>query len=215
MAPAPEALRPSLPSLFPAGGARKRVVRENTPAAAKHGNSVGTLLHTAVLGQEAGCNLLKNGEGGDSNVSCLLGSDGSNSPRSPWSINSAPPLFTQPVVPDNKPSCGRPNRMGHRNRPPEGIRVRSGEVKPSVAADRETEFESISIAAGEVSAPPLADQPKLGKHYDQMISARRLSGRGMRRPKRVWCWPGKGTPRGARVKQDPAKTCRKHGCWFT
>ena len=27
----------------------------------------------------------------------------------------------------------------------------------------------------------------------------------MRRPKRVWCWPGKGTPNGAQVKQTPPR----------
>ena len=102
----------------------------------------------------------------------------------------------------------------HWNRAPEEMRVRSGEVEPSVAADGETAFESISTAVGEVSAPPLADQPKLGKYYDQMISARVLSRRGMRRPKRVCCWPRKGTPSGA-CETDPAKTCRKHGCWTT
>ena len=63
------------------------------------------------------------------------------------------------------------------------MRVRSGEIKPSVAADSETEFESISIAVGKVSATPLADQLKLGRYYDQMISARVLPERGMRRPK--------------------------------
>ena len=38
-----------------------------------------------------------------------------------------------------------------------------------------------------------------------MISARVLSVRGMRRPKRVWCWPGKRTPSGARVKKTPPR----------
>ena len=85
------------------------------------------------------------------------------------------------------------------------MRVRSGEVKPSVAADSVAEFESISIAVGEVSAPPLADQPNLERYYDQMISARVLPGRDMRRPKRVWFWPGKGTPSGAHVKQTPPR----------
>ena len=176
-------MRPSLPSLSSAGRARKRVVREHQPAAAKHENSVGTVLHTAIPGQEAERHLFKNGEGGDSNISCLPGSVGSNYPRSPPSINSASSLFTQPVVPSTMPSCGRPNRMDHWNRPPEEMRVRSGEIKPSVAADSETEFESISIAVGKVSATPLADQLKLGRYYDQMISARVLPERGMRRPK--------------------------------
>ena len=160
-------------------------------------------MHTAVPGQEAGCNLFKNGEGGDSNFSCLPGSDGSNYPRSPSSNNSASSLFTQPVVSGTMPNCDRPNCMDHWNRRREEMRVRSSEVQPSVAADSETGFESISIAVGEVSTPPLADQPKLGRYYDQIISARVLSGRGIRRPKRVWCWPGKGTPSGARVKQTP------------
>ena len=62
LAPAPDALRSSLPWF-------------HKPVAAKYGNSVGPVLygnpvgrvlHTAVPGQETGCHLFKNGEGGDS-----------------------------------------------------------------------------------------------------------------------------------------------------
>ena len=136
-------------------------------------------MHTAVSGQKAGFNLPKNGKGGDSNVSCLPGNDGSNYPRSPSSVNCVSPLFTQLLVPKNMSSYGRPSRTDHRSRPTEEIRVRSGEVKPSVAVDSETKFEFIFIAVEEASAPPLADRPKLRKHSDQMISARVLSRKGM------------------------------------
>lgn len=155
--PAPQALRPSLSSLLPAGGASKRVVSGTNPATVQQGISVGTALHASVSGQEAGCHL----EGGGTDFSCLPGRDGSNYPGSPLGIYYVCSLFTQPAARKTMSSGGRPSGMDYRNRAPEKVRVRSGDVKPSVAANSETEFESASMAVGEASAPPLADRPKL------------------------------------------------------
>lgn len=126
---------------------------EQGSAAAKYENSVGTVLHAAVPGQEAGCHLFKNNDGGYLNFSCHPGSDESNYLKFPSSIQSSSSLLTQPVVPGTVPSCARPKGMDHWNILPEEMRIRSAEIELSVEECSETEFMSVSNAVGEVAHP--------------------------------------------------------------
>lgn len=60
------------------------------------------------------------------------------------------------------------------------------------------------VSVGELSAPPSADQPKFMTPR-QESSAWRVTGRGLRKRGRVWCYPGKGTPSAPR-EAPPAAT---------
>ena len=91
----------------------------------------------------------------------LPGRNGSNYPGSPLSISSVSPLGTRPAVGTSRSTarCDRPSCVASRYRPPVVKQLRSGIGEPSAAVSCYAGSESMASTAGELSAPPLADQP--------------------------------------------------------
>ena len=180
MPAAPRPFFSSNPPSRDAGGICTRVaVGPSGPAATSQFSSVGSVLHDAAPGQEAGCNLSMNGKSGNTN-NRLLRRNGSNYPGSLLSVHSVSPLCTRPVVSSVTARPGRPNSAINRIRPPVTTQVRSGREEPSVAASSHTVSESMSATVEEKSAPPSVDHPKLLSTPFQYTSARELQEKELR-----------------------------------
>ena len=168
--------------------------RGGSPAASQilGPDMVDTALYAAVEYQDAGCDLSKNGKSSRRVSFRLPGSDGSNYLRPPLSVNLTS-LCTNPVIRNHATRFGRPERSNDRNRPLIVARFRSGKDVPSiqVSVSRQT-------TVG-VCTPPSADQPKLKTLAQEISSARAVSGTRPMRYRRIWCYPGKGTPSSSRV----------------
>ena len=82
------------------------------------------------------------------------------------------------------------------------MQVRSGIGEPgATAASSFAEFEPLTATVGELSAPPSADQPK---HLTTPSGTKRALGAiSMASNKRVWRYPGKGTPSAPRKRLAP------------
>ena len=153
----PVALRPSLSSSVTAGEAHSQLVTaEGWCAVTTQGSSASSALHSAVRGQEAGCNLPENGTSGIPVSFCRPCQNGRIYPELQLITSPASPLCTRPVVCRNRGTAqsDRPNCVASRNRPPIVMQVRSGIGEPSaIAASSYAEFEPMTATVGELSAP--------------------------------------------------------------